>query len=77
MNTQITTTQTLGKRQYEYDIEASASLSHQRESGYDFDDFDINIIRNGKMLTGKRYDVVMKHLDLGDIDDLLIENYGA
>lgn len=75
MNTQITTTQSLGKRQYEYDIEASATIQHHPHYGSDFDDYEINILRKGKMLTGKRYDVVMKHLDLGDIDDLLIESY--
>jgi hypothetical protein len=65
----------LGRNDTVYDIEASADVSCWNEVGTEIDNFELYILREGKMLTGKRYDAVVSHIDTDEIDELLIEQY--
>ena len=73
--TAITTTATIGS--YDYEIEASATIHNYIGNQFEIDDIEINILKDGEMIVGKEYDNLMNNLDVANIEDLLIENYGA
>lgn len=75
----------LGKRGYEYELDIEACVEGFRYSGeygnspehFEVGEFDIQVMRNGKVLKGRRAAVIearfYKEYDTDEIDQLLIE----
>lgn len=73
MRAEITTIQSLGQSQYEYEITAWANVEKDETGSYSFSNSDMDIVRNGKILTGKRYQIAVGYVNTDDLDTLLIE----
>lgn len=80
----ITKKISLGKRQYEYDLDIEAEVERSVNSDmgtrYNISDYDIQIMRGSRIVKEKRAEVIKKRfyqeyrMCLDDINNLLIEN---
>lgn len=76
MQTQITKKLYLGKREHEFEVAIDASVTEDHTGAFYVNWNSFDIYRNGKELTGKRYDVVADYIDKNEavnIDEYLIE----